>query len=54
MSAGDLSEDYLQSVIRGHPSVSVCWTVAAIHTFQPVVEVKVRVHRTPRLLSACA
>jgi hypothetical protein len=66
MSAGNLSEDCIflhESVIRGHhqvsagrsqPSDSLLSHVSLSHTFQPVVEVNVRVHRTPRLLSACA
>ena len=52
--AGDLSEDSIflyDSVIRGHHIFKEIWT---LHTFQlhVVVEVKVRVHGTPHLLSA--
>ena len=39
------------SIIHGHHIFKEIWTP---HTFKPVVEVKVRVHRTPHLLSACA
>ena len=46
--AGNLSEDsifLLDSVIRGHNNTfKEIWIP---HTFQPVVEVKVRVHRIP-------
>ena len=49
--AGDLSEDSIflhDRVICGHHSTfKEIWTP---HTFQPVVEVMVRVHRMPRLL----